>query len=841
MVQTLLLGQKSVILLQNVMFHWGYWMNTKGSFGNWLKHRRKALDLTQADLADQVGCSITTIRKIEADRRRPSRQISERMADALAISEQERTAFVNFARRVVEIAAPRTPDLNALTPTSNLPPQITPFIGRESELAQIANRLNDSTCRLLTLVGPGGIGKTRLAVQAAADRVGEYADGVFFVSLTPVGTTTLISAAIASALQVSFYGQEDPDVQIVNYLRSKHMLLVLDNYEHLLGSIGLLADMLANAPRVKLMVTSRERLNMQEEWALPVHGLPYPAQNANGSTGSFDAVDLFVQTARRIDPTFSLHDQTLAVIDICRTVEGMPLGLELGATWLRVMPCAQIAEQIRRDLDFLATPLHNVEARHRSLRAVFEQSWGLLAEVERNAVMRLSIFRGGCDLEAAQQVAGASLRLLAGLVDKSLVRLNAARRYEMHELLRQFAADKLLESDQADQTRYRHVQYYLNLAERLEGQFFGPQHLAALDQLDIERDNFRAALDWAAQSGVAEIGLHLAGALGFFWEFRAYWTEGLDWLEMFLTAAPNASTSIRAKALYAMMLINSHFHDAAYTQSLTSMISNLLDEMTDLNLKAWLIGSLGWAGHPVKGVSEAYLNESLAMFRQLGNQRGIYETLGSLGQRAFQLGNFATAGPLLEEAIQLARQAGDKQNLAGLIMLSGCKNWYEGKIDQQTENTYYESLALFVELRDKLGIMMLLHNLGKFALFRKEHERARELVAKCLSLAQQTNDKGLIPSCLFYLAELFSEEDEAERGARILGAVKGEVELRWVGDSFSEKEVRQDYARSLSAARTDLDEAAFAAAFAAGQAMPLDRAIALALSDAAPVESAQLF
>jgi predicted ATPase/DNA-binding XRE family transcriptional regulator len=792
-------------------------MNTNGSFGNWLKHRRKALDLTQADLADQVGCSLTTIRKIDAGKRRPSRQISERMADVLAIAPEDRTAFVNFARRLGEANAAPVTDLTALTLTSNLPLQLTPFIGRESELAQIADRLSDPNCRLLTLAGPGGIGKTRLALQAASERVGQYIDGVFFVSLTPVGSTMLISAAIAAALQVSFYGQEDPDKQIVNYLCSKHMLLVLDNYEHLLDGIGLLASILANAPRLKLLVTSRERLNMQQEWALPVAGLPYPVHDTHEETGKYDAVDLFAQTARRIDSGFSLVGNEDAVIDICRAVEGMPLGIELAATWLRVMPCDQIAGQIRRDLDFLATPLRNIEARHRSLRTVFEHSWNLFSEAEQDVMMRLSVFRGGCDLEAAEAVAGASLWILVGLVDKSLVRLNAAGRYEMHELLRQFAADKLLDSGQAKTTRHNHLQHYLNLAERLECEFYGPHHVTALDRLEVEHDNYRAALDWAVQSGAAETGLRMAGTLGLFWEFRAYWTEGYDWLERFLAAA--------------LMLINSHFHDAAYTRSLTAMISNLLEELTDLNLKAWLIGSLGWAGHPVRGVSETYLNEALATFRRIGNQRGIYETLGSLGQRAFQLGDFVTAGQLLEEAMRLARQSGDKQNLAGLIMLSGCKNWYGGKINQQTENAYYESLSLFAELRGKLGIMMNLHSLGKFALLRKEHERARELFEKSLVLAHQTNDKGMIPLCLSCLAEVLSVFDEAERGTRILGAIKSEIQTRWIGTSFSEKEARKDYERSLSAARSRLDEVTFVAAFAEGQAMSLDAAIALALSD----------
>lgn len=810
-------------------------MHTNGSFGNWLKQRRKALDLTQTDLADQVGCSLTTIRKIEADKRRPSRQISERMADVLAISAEDRLAFINFARRVVNLSS----DLAALTPTSSLPAQLTPFIGRESELSQITDRLNDPACRLLTLVGPGGIGKTRLALQAAADRVGEYADGVFFVSLTPVGATTLISSAIASALQVSFYRQEDPDVQIVNYLRSKHMLLVLDNYEHLLGGIGLLADMLANAPRLKLLVTSRERLNMQEEWALPVVGLPYPAQGANGDTdtGSYDAVELFVQTTRRMDSVFSLEGNEAAVIDICRAVEGMPLGLELAATWLRAMPCNQIAGQIRRDLDFLATPLRNVEARHRSLRAVFEQSWNLLSDVEQNVVMALSVFRGGCDLEAAEYVAGASLRLLAGLADKSLVRLNTAGRYEMHELLRQFAADKLLESGQAGQSRHRHLHYYLALAEQLEPHFFGSQCVISMGRVEIEHDNFRAALDWAAQAGAVESGLQLAGALGWFWNRRVHSSEGREWLIKFLAAGSQSATALRAKALHHILELSCELSDLECAVSLHPQAQTLAGEVDDLRVKAWLLTSLGFTTYTPQD-KRAYYEDALVLFRQLGDQWGICETLGRLASVSLTRADFVHAEALLEESIRLARQAADKSVLAFVLCISGFKDsFYQNKINQHTAHKFQEALELFHEQYYKNGIVWALVGLGEVALIQGKYEESWIFFKQSLLLGQHIGCKGYFQDCLIGLAKIHCAHREPERTVRILGATSNLIPGILLDKSKLNEFCWRDFEYLLSTVRTQLDETIFDTAFAEGQAMTLDHAIALALSDGALVEA----
>src|SRR5258708_3509682 len=502
-------------------------MNGGRSFGSWLRQRRKALDLTQADLADQVGCALTTIQKFEANTRCPSKQITERLADMLAISLDERASFVSFARQSV-LSLPALPSRKApLAALRSLPLQPTPFVGREIELVEIAKRLADPDCRLLTLVGPGGIGKTHLALQAAEQQITNFAHGVHFVALAPASLPGLLASAIAGALETSFYGPETPDIQLLNFLRGKNMLLVLDNFEHLLAATGLLVRLLADVPQLKIFVTSRERLNLTEEWVLPIQGLPFPGKDEANTVETYDAVQLFVQRAQRVQPGFSLADDPASVVTICQLVEGMPLALELAATWLRSVSCREIARQIERNLDFLATPLRDVPERHQSLRAVFDHSWSLLVEDEQRVLAVLSVFRGGFDLEAAEQVAAASPSILAGLVDKSLIRLQSSGRYDLHERLRQYVLGKLAEDDEMIATR-RHFEFFLNLATQAEPQIYGPAHEVWVDRLEMERDNLRVALDWSTRQET-DAGLRLAVALGRFWDATDYWTEGYQW------------------------------------------------------------------------------------------------------------------------------------------------------------------------------------------------------------------------------------------------------------------------------------------------------------------------
>ncbi len=441
-------------------------MNANTSIGDWLRQRRKALDLTQAELADKVGCALVTVRKIESGAKRPSKQMAERLAAVLAIAPEEREQFVAFARGLNATPPAVLAPGAGSGPVHHLPSQPTPFVGRSQELTRIHHLLGDPACRLLTLVGPGGIGKTRLALEAAHTHRDNFAHGAHYVSLALVNSADLLLFAIGNVLEFSFRGPVAPVLQLTNYLRDKPLLLLLDSVEHLLDSVPLLGELLAGAPHLKLLVTSRERLNLRGEWVLPIEGMDYPQALDHHELDSYSAVQLFVQSAQRVQAGFSLSSELPGVLRICQLVEGMPLGLELAAAWIRLLPCARIAEQLASSLDFLASPLRDVPDRHRSLRAVFDHSWGLLPGPEQAAMAKLSVFRGSFDLEAAEEVGGAALPVLASLADKSLLRADGTGRYVLHELLRQYAADQLAQRAVAADHQARAIDYLTQAAER---------------------------------------------------------------------------------------------------------------------------------------------------------------------------------------------------------------------------------------------------------------------------------------------------------------------------------------------------------------------------------------
>ena len=414
----------------------------------------------------------------------------------------------------------------------NLPSPRTSFVGRAAELAEIDRLLEDPDCRLLTLLGPGGAGKTRLALEAAARRVERYPHGVHFIPLVSVASPEFLAPAVADAIQFAVDGAHSgfsAQEQLLDYLNERSTLLVLDNFEHLVEGADLLGEIIERAPKVELLTTSRERLNVQSEWVLDVHGLGL-AENGNGGSG---ALRLFVERATQVMPGFSLDDDERAEARrICTLVEGLPLGIELAASWVSVLSCAEIADEIERNIDFLATSMRDVPERHRSLRAAFDQSWRLLSCKQQDGLARLSVLRGDFGREAASAVADADPRLLSELVSKSLVRRSDFGRYQLHELLRQYAAERLAASPGEERdAREQHARHYAAMLTERKAALMGPDLAVARDELRGELDNLRAAAEWIVAEDDEHVALPvLESFYTFLWMHS--WFDGAETLEL---------------------------------------------------------------------------------------------------------------------------------------------------------------------------------------------------------------------------------------------------------------------------------------------------------------------
>ena len=401
-----------------------------------------------------------------------------------------------------------------------------PFIGRERELAYLERCFEDPACRLLTLVGLGGSGKTRIAWEAASRVAIRFAQGVVFVPLAPLASPDFLVSTIASALGHKFHGDRSLREQLLDALSQRDLLLVLDNFEHALADVDLVADLLRAAPGVRVLVTSRERLNLREEWVFDITGLDYPLADDDPHVERYSAVQLFVERARRVKADFRLTRENLPdVIHLCRLVEGLPLGLELAASWTRSLSCRAIATEIERNLDLLSTYLRDWPEKHRSLRAVFAHSWTLLSPHERRTLESLAVFRGGFRLEAAQAVCGADVATLAGLVDKGLLRVWPGDRYDMHRLVQRYALEQLEAAGLGDQMREAHSAHFAAHVAARTADLKGGRQLEAIRENHSEFDNLLAAWNWAVQRrDVARISAMLEG-YSLTWMLRGCWQE----------------------------------------------------------------------------------------------------------------------------------------------------------------------------------------------------------------------------------------------------------------------------------------------------------------------------
>lgn len=660
------------------------------------------------------------------------------------------------------------PSYDSSSPVHNLPVQLTPFVGREAELAQLAQLVLDPQCRCITLLGPGGIGKTRLAVQAARHHAHEFPQGVAFIPLASVGSFEVIIPAITNAIDFSLFGSSAPQVQLLNYLKGKQMLLILDNLEHLIKDeqlhehiSDLVVSILQGAPGIKLLITSRQALNLQGEWVFEVPGLTFPELGQAVDLSGFDAVALFVQRARRVQAGFALNEKNEAQIArICRLVGGMPLAIELAATWMRVLSPAEIVEEIESSLDFLSTAARDMPERHRSMRAVFDQSWQMLSSEEQQVLCKLSVFRGGFQRQAAEEVAGTTLSILSTLINRTLLRRTAEGRYDIHELVRQYSASQLATDPQAQAgVQARHYDYFLNLAETARQGLRGADQLEWLNTLDQEHDNLRAALDWAFTNREIlpdgdQLALKLTGALRWFWRMRGHFHEGRDLSLNALFQSSGKHTTARAGALLGLSLLVNSLGDMSMASTLAQESAAIYKELDDQRGLAEALSLWGfllrWQGESDQ--SHAHLKEALAIFRKVDDCWGEAQALYRLGSFSVDFSGDPAGRAMLEVSASILEGLEEKYLFTSVLIALGIVHLGSGNYTAAREH-FEHSLAFGRELNHPLGTADALTNLGCVARIQGDYAAAQACFEESLQIYQEHGSNIWETDVLCALAE----------------------------------------------------------------------------------------
>lgn len=721
--------------------------------------------------------------------------------------------------------------------TSNLPRPLTRFFGREDELARLEEALLDGQGRLVTLTGPGGTGKTRLALEVAERLRGPLRDAVWFVPLADLADASLTPGAVLEALHLPHSGDAAPLDQIVQVLSGQPSLLLLDNFEQLVEEGALFVrTLLERAPTLTCLVTSRQALVLGAEREFPVFPLATPHPEDTPETLSRqECVQLFVDRAQAVRPDFQVTSANAAVLaELCGRLEGIPLALELAAARAQVLTPAQMLLQMEHRFDFLVSRQRDIAPRHRSLHAAIDLSYQLLSPNLRRFFARLSVFRGGWTTEAAQAVCEAPFALddLSQLCECSLVAAEEdglEMRFRMLETLREFAGEHLDEAESAALSS-RHAEFFLALAEEAEPKLSGAEQARWLGRLQTEHDNLRAALTWSKTNlGDADTGLRLAGALGQFWCQQGYIIEGRDWLAAMLSLAASGPAGARAKALNGAGHLACMQGDFAAARALHQEGLALARRRGDKKGAANALGNLGTVAIEQGDLAAArtLYQESLALMRVLDNKKGVATQLCGLGRIAEEQGDLAAARALHGESLALTRDLGDRQGTA--VALGNLGNVVHREGDVAAAGGFYEeALAILRQLGDEQGVATALINLGNVAFDRGDVAQAHALQQDSLRRFRQQGDKCGIAYGLEGLAWPVAAQGRSERAARLLGAAQA---LREVLGALLAPDEQPQHQCHVAAMRAALGGAAFDRAWAAGRSMPLEQAIAEALAD----------
>lgn len=778
---------------------------TEVSFGEWLKRQRMGRGLTRDQLAHQIGCAAITLRKIEAEERHPSAQIVERLTEIFKIPPNEKTDFMSFSRgdwtKAPGEQRGETPWRDSTqSPRTNLRSPLTSFIGRRKEVADVDEYVSNPDTRLVTLVGPPGIGKTRLSLAVARASLSEFTDGVFFVGLAPLEDPNLVALTVAQTLGFVETPDRSPSEQLKHEIGDKHILVILDNVEHVLDTTAILvSDLLSACPRLKILTTSREAIRSPGEWLYPVPALDIPtprelqSMDRDGLSG-FSAIKLFAERGHAVRPDFKLNaDNISAVTAICSQLDGLPLAIELIAARVRWMSAQTLLSQLTDQLVLSADGMRAVPARQKKMLNAIGWSYNSLPENEQTLFCRLGVFTGGWTLEEAEAIcSGDRLEtgdipvLLTRLLEKSLVLLHeqsGKARYQMLVTIRQYAREKLSEHHETERAQNRHLDFFLNLAEEAEVKLHGSQQPVWLERLEVELDNLRAALRWGFGRRT-EAGFRLAGSLWLFWFMHAHFIEGRRWYDEALSLSGDSSPYIRMRLL-------------------TGAASS----------------ALGRGDYEQLGILS---QQSLALAREQENEWGIAMSLHHLGAAATVQGDFKQAQTLLEEGLDLSHKIGNwaitDYFLGDLAFLAETQG-----DDQQASAFYEEDLDRARKHQDGWSMCYALANLAYIANRQSDYRRARALCAQSLALAYELGDRRMISSQLLHMGTVTLCLGQPERAAKLIATA--EVLAMNTGIPFQPEE------NIMAEILTQLRESTFESLQSEGRAMPLEQAIALALEE----------
>ena len=734
-------------------------------FGEWLKRQRSGRGLTQEQLAQQIGCAAITLRKIESEERRPSSQIVERLSAIFEIPQKEQTDFLRFARGDVGFV-PTAEVLSApwrKSPTharSYVPTRLNKLIGREQHINQVRQYLANAGTRLVTLTGPPGIGKTSLSQQVAEESIASFLNGVFFIALAPLNDPHLVASTISQTLRFEGRGKSSDMELLKAGIADKKMLLVLDNFEHLLEAAPIVPELLIACPHLKILVTSRESLRVPGEWIYPVPPLtvPPPLQSKKtdlSAAESFAALSLFAERARAVHSDFTLNPGNANVIaTICTRLDGLPLAIELIAARVRLMSPQELLARMDDRFTLYADGMRAMPARQKTLHNAIAWSYDLLTPEEQRLFARLSVFSGGFTLEAAAQVTESSNALngITALLDKSLLQRivdeRGETRFTMLFTIREFALNRLNEMNETARLRDQHLKYFMYLAEQADNEIHGPHQVKWLDILEAEHDNYRTALDWCITNSNIESALYLIGSfsgLGRFWSIRSYFSEARNWFSR-VCACPEVAhyPIVYATALNGMSFIAALQSDSKSAIAMaeeSQRICQLLGQNGELGLAGGLLAG---------GLAEAWFNGDIA------RSEACYEQAATIYQ---------ARGTQWERALALLRLGA----IAGLH-----------KKHEKAQLFFEDSRSIFREMDDAFGLGRVHGEMGHLYYSRGYYDQARRMYENCLHYDRKLHFQHAASSTLISLgniSRLQSDYDQAETFLQEAASIRYEFNL----------------------------------------------------------------